>query len=745
MKKKIFAFSGATLVLFAMLFGIYFKYIRNDSHMVFVESFDHGVVTVDSGITRGTDKKYRVECVPGQEITFNINPERNDTAYYNLKSLYVNGVNVTEQVNMLQYRTTVTGKMTVVASFKKGKRPEGETVNKEISEVSRPKLDRPANNTYFGSYAAYDITDPSIIYDEKSGYFYCFGSDNVVIKSQDLVNWTGRTTYFPSPDNAQSNSVMSFSTFPSVKKWAKAHGYDSDETYSGVDEDRTPLSPDIVKIGSTYYLYFSLSKSEDANESAIFCVKTNDLEAAIRDKSWDDVGLVISSCGRHSGATVTEDGERESFKAHYDEANAVHPSVISTDNGVFMVYGGYYGKDSIGGEIYLIELSSKNGLPKKDSKYTQDGPVISTLHGEKRFNAGTVIANPGRVPSLDKNDGSLISGADIIYNKDTGYYYLFMTYGVEETNYEIRVARSKNIEGPYTDYNGNEMQKFGKSDKNNQYTKGNQLMAGYGFTQSSEGAVSYSDIGKASTGSPSLIYTKNGSWFLACQAQGYFSADGSISTGYANAEAAGALVEAYPSLDMREIKFTSDGWPIAMSQMYSGEKAVTKLKTSNLYGNWDVIIFDKNSSSQEDYTAVVRNTSQTVSILKNATVTQSDINKKRELNTEKLLKKNGDGFIVTIDSVEYMVYPAILWDWELSEGSLTFSGIGADGSTIWGKKNTSGALGIYTDTFYYVLDMCDEETKATYEKKIKKISSNPSQSQIDSMTNSIIASLIKDQ
>ena len=74
MKKKFFAFFGATVILFAMLLGIYVKYIRYDSYMVFVESFDHGVITVDSGITRGTDSKYRVECEPGQEITFNINP-----------------------------------------------------------------------------------------------------------------------------------------------------------------------------------------------------------------------------------------------------------------------------------------------------------------------------------------------------------------------------------------------------------------------------------------------------------------------------------------------------------------------------------------------------------------------------------------------------------------------------------------------------------------------------------------------
>ena len=738
MKKKFFAFFSATVLLFAMLFGIYFKYIRNDSHMVFVESFDHGVITVDGGKTKGTDNKYRVECEPGQTITFNINPERNDSAYYNLESLYVNGVNVTKQVNMLQYKTVVNEKLTVLASFKKGKRPADEKKDEDVADVKKPDIDKYASNAYLGASAAYDITDPSIIYDKASGYYYCFGSDNVVIKSRDLVNWTGRTTYFPSPENAQSNAVMTFSTFPSVKKWAKSHGYSSEETYSGVDEDRTPNSPDIVKIGDTYYLYFSLTKAEGTNESAIFCVKTKNLERAVSEKDWDDVGLVISTCGQHSGSIINGDGEREAIRDYYDKANAVHPSLISTDDGVFMVYGGYYGNDSFDGEIYLVELNKKNGLLKKDSKYSKDGPTVSTLHGDTRYNAGTVVADPGKIPSVKKSEGSLISGADLVYNEDEGYYYLLVTYGVESSNYEIRVARSKKVGGPYVDYNGNEMQKSGK----NQFDKGTQLLAGYGFTQSSEGCVSYSDIGKASMGSPSVICTKNGDWLVASQAQVYFYADGKLATGYNKAKESGADVEAYPALDVREIKFTEDGWPLAMTQMYSGKVADTKLKTSNLYGNWDVIIFSKDAD-KTDYKAVARSASQTVSILKNATVSQNDIRKNKELNTENVLKKNKDHFVVTIEGVEYAIYPAILWDWELKEGSVTFTGIGADGSIIWGKKNSSGALGIYTDTFYYVLSKCDEATKAKYDKKIAKISSNPAQSEIDSMTNSIISQLLK--
>ena len=67
-----------------------------------------------------------------------------------------------------------------------------------------------------------------------------------------------------------------------------------------------------------------------------------------------------------------------------------------------------------------------------------------------------------------------------------------------------------------------------------------------------------------------------------------------------------------------------------------------------------------------------------------------------------------------------------------------FTGYSNDGKTIWGKKNISDALGIYTDAFYHVLSLTDSETQKTYKKKISKISSDPSQYAIDSMTDKLI-------
>lgn len=738
MKKKFWMFFLAVIVLLGTVVGMYFKFIHQSSYTVFVESFDHGVITVDNDKTTGSDEKFSFKCKSGKQVTFNINPERTDTTYYNLKKLYVNGEDVTKQVNMLQYKTTVEGKMTVIASFKKGKRPADATLDKDTLDIEAPDLLSPMQDGYLGSFAAYDIKDPSIIYDEKSGYYYCFGSDNVVIKSTDLVNWGGRTTYFPHDISAQSNAIMSFSAFDCVSEWAKEHGYSDDELYSDSNEDRTPLAPDIVKIGNTYYLYFSLTKISQANESAIFCVKTNDLENAVTNKQWEEVGLVISSCGRHAGTTKDENGKKKNVSAHYDGANAVHPSVIVTSDGVFMTYGSYYGRGDIRGDIYLVELNKKTGLLKKDSVYNTQGEKISTLHGDKVYCAGKVIASPGRIPALTKKDGSLVTGSEIIYDKDAGYYYLFVTYGNEDTNYNVRVSRSKTVDGPYVDMLGEDMSEFSYKMGKSMYDKGTLLLGGYNFLSSSKGGVVYSNIGRASIGSPCVVKSKQGKLFIACQSQLYYKAGTDITTGKLAAEENSLSdVNTEPALDIRQMTFTKDGWPMAEPEVYSGTPAQTKIKKSSLYGNWDVIIFSLSGNSN-DYKAVERSTSQIVTIHESSVITQKDISKNKKLTCDGALVKADGYYTISIDGVNYNIYPTALWDWELSEGSIVFTGYGEDGTTIWGKKNVSASLGIYTDAFYYVLGQTDELTRSKYTKKIDKISSNPSQYEIDTMTDEMI-------
>lgn len=737
MFKKFLAFFLAVVVMCSAVFLMYWKYIRQSEYPVFLESFDNGVMTVDKSGSTGEDQKFRVMCKRGETITVNINPERTDSVYYDLSKLYVNGVDVTDQVSMLQYKTEVNHKLTILAYFKKGKRPAGYTASSNLDYPDKPNVAEPFDVSYLGSRDAYNIKDPSVIFDEKSGYYYCFGSDNVVVRSKDLINWTDRTNYFRVPENAESIAVMDFAVFPSVKQWSKTHGYDSDPVFSTDENDRTPLAPCIVKNGSTYYLYYSLCKSKNANEAAVFCVKTEDLAYSVENHIWTDVGLVISSCGYNKG-----ENKEDATSAHYDESIAVHPSVLSASGKLYMAYGSYFGTDSMNGGIYLVELDGKTGLLKEKSTLNSQGEEISTVHGSDRFHTGKLIAKPGRVPAMGKKDGSMITAADLVYNSDNKYFYLFTTYGDEQTNYNVRVARSKNIQGPYLDYLGNAMEEFAASRNADQYTKGLQVIGGYNFEKSSAGGASYTDVGRAATGSTCVFKSQSGEWLMASQSRIYYKANGEIVTGDKIAKDNELPVNTASALEIRQLTFSGGKWPLAVPEVYANETVGETVSLSKMTGNWDVVIFD-NSGDTNDKSAIARNVSKVVSIVDDVVISEKDIDKKNELRSGTISKSGKKAFSVEIDGVNYTVCPVKAWDWELSDGALTFTGIGENGSTIWGKKNLSSDAGIYSDTFYYLLELVDETTKAKYEKKISKISDNPSQSDIDAMTNELVEKIKK--
>lgn len=739
MFKKFLAFLAASLLLLAGVAGVYVRYLVPTHYPVFIESFDHGIMTVDSAETKGTDNKFSVNCRAGSTLTITIKPERTEKAYYNLKKLVVNGEDVTKDVSMLQYKIRVTKKLTVLAYFKKGS-PSGNAASEQtVSYKNAPSIDTMAKNEYLGSAAGYDFEDPSIIYDEKSGYYYSFGSSNKVVRSKDLVNWEKRTNYFPIPTDADNDGIMTFSAFPSVQKWAQTHGYDSDASHSSGSMNREPMSPEIIKLDSEYYLYFSLCKKQGANEAAIFCVKTDDLAYAIENNDWQDVGLVLSTCSSEAQSTKNDE------KTKIDSSCATNPSVFTDEDGkLYMAYGSYFGADKLSGGIYLLELNAKTGLLSKSSSLNGQGDEISTLHGSQKFNTGKLIAKPGSVPALSKEEGSLIGACDVAYNADTKYYYLFLTYGVSDTNYNIRVARSKSVTGPYVDFSGSSMEEYSSSKSENQYSKGLEILGGYNFSMSSNGGVSYVDVGKASTGSPSVIKTENGKWVMALQSRAYYKHNdqilcGSIKLSADEEKTFDASVE--PALEVRQLFFDENDWPLAVSEPYTDETVDTSVKQSDMEGNWDIVVLDK-SANKSDYKAIERSVSQPVTILGSVAISKNDIDKKTKLSKLNFKKNDKLTYLLTLDGTDYTVYPTVAWDWELSEGAIVLTGISNDGKVIFGKKNYSSFMGVYTDAFYYVLSLCDEETASKYSKQMDKIKENPSQSAVNGMTKKMIKSIL---
>ena len=730
--KKFLCFLGAILILIAMVGYMGYKYILPKDYPVFIESFDHGVMTVRNDNAIGNDKKFEIFCKYGEKVTVNINPERGEGKNYNLSKLTVNGVDVTDQVQMLEYTFTVAGKTTVLAYFSKSKAASAAADENGEGTLKPPEIFDYAENEYFGSANAYDISDPSIIYDETSSLYYCFASDNVVMSSEDLLNWEKRGNYFPLPEAADSTSLMSFSAFPSVKKWAEEHGYSGDENVQSITNDRRPIAPEIIKYGGTYYLYFSLSKEANANESAIFCVKTNDLKTAVETMQWEDVGLVVSSCGRNSTSS-------DSYE--YDDVNATHPSVFTNGDGtkLFMAYGSYFGREVIKGSISLLELDPSTGLLKKGSSINSSGSVISTQHG-KTMNSGVMIANPGRIPSLTKDDGSLVSACDVFFNQETGYYYLLMTYGVSDTNYEIRAARSKDPDGPYLDINGNDVASFGRS-SSNMYKKGTPVAAGYNFSMSSVGGVSYTDIGRASIGAPNIVHLSDGKWLMASQSRGYYKIDGNIYCGDAYAgEEEEYTGPTAPALEIRQLYFAYD-WPMAMPETFDNETVGEDFTKAQLYGNWDVIIFDGTAPDPE-YNSVTRYTSKKVSLFRTAAITEKMIDRGDKLDGASFKKSDAKKYMIILDGVTYQVFPTIVWDNELDEEVIAITGFGDDGSLIWGKNAFSSYMGIYLETFNYLTSIANSDLEKKYSAKLEKISDNPTQEKINAYCSALVKEIL---
>jgi arabinan endo-1,5-alpha-L-arabinosidase len=91
-----------------------------------------------------------------------------------------------------------------------------------------------------------------------------------------------------------------------------------------------------------------------------------------------------------------------------------------------MVYGSY------SGGIFILAMDEETGLPFPGQGYGQH---------------------------LMGGNHSRIEGGYVLYSPDSGYYYLFVSFGGLGANdgYNIRVARSLNPDGPYYDALGNDM------------------------------------------------------------------------------------------------------------------------------------------------------------------------------------------------------------------------------------------------------------------------------------------------
>lgn len=346
-------------------------------------------------------------------------------------------------------------------------------------------------------------------------------------------------------------------------------------------------APEATKIGEVYYLYYCAS-TFGSNKSFIGVATSKSIEGP-----WVDKGEVV--------------------KTGLDSAmNAIDPNIVyDSERNPWLSYGSFWSG------IYILKIDKTTGKPSE--------------------------AAPGKhIAGRNSSVSGAIEGPYIIYNPDEKKYYLFVSYDSLSADYNIRVGRSDNIDGPYLDSKGQEMTDTSAVP----FEVGNKIAGGYKFGES-EGWIA--------TGHNSVLKDGN-DYFIVHHARAEVDTN-------------------WFYMHVRKILWSEDGWPMVSPERYAGE-VEQKLNKDVIAGEWEKIILNNWENTQIS--------SQPLKLLTDGKIEGSMEKSKWEFKGNNTLVLNlynekDDKSVV----FNCKVIPS--WDWENNKETLVFTGIDSDGTSIWGK------------------------------------------------------------
>ncbi|MGM9593565.1 MAG: glycoside hydrolase family 43 protein [Candidatus Onthomonas sp.] len=441
------------------------------------------------------------------------------------------------------------------------------------------------------------VHDPSIVKGEDGSY-YIFGSHLAVAKTDDLMNWA-----YVNQGVKNENSVI-----PDVYKVMKdAFEWSHSTTF---------WAPDVVLLGDgQYHLYYCNCQGDQP----VSCLGT-----AVSDSvagPYTNEGLMLRS--GMSASEADEDGD--TYQSTQDP-NTVDPCVFYDAEGrLWMVYGSY------SGGIFIKEMDPDTGMP------------LESGYGTKLLGGNHLR----------------IEAPYIIYNSDTEYYYLFLSFGGLDSDggYNIRVCRSKNPDGPYEDSMGNEMTSC-KGPSGSFFSDitaqnyGVKLMGCYKFLHE-EGEAGEDRLGYLSPGHNSCLYDEeSGKYFMIY---------------HTRFEASGETHE----VRVHQMFFNEEGWPVIAPYRYVGETAEA-VTSEDVAGTYKLINHGREISD-------AMNESVNITLKKDGTV------KGEELSGTWALQGSNTA-VITIDDLTYTGIFLTQWDEDGLKYVMTFTAMNPKtGTCIWGS------------------------------------------------------------
>jgi len=434
--------------------------------------------------------------------------------------------------------------------------------------------------SYFLKWSVYNVHDPSVL--KIGDYYYMYSTDvgyGISVRAGIQIR--------KSKDLVEWTFVgWVFNSLPPM-----GANYISQ---AGGTAFQSLWAPYIMKATTGYRLYYSLS-------SAVSRLSVIGLATATSPEGpWTETGLVVTS--KNDNVTQT---------------NAIDPTVVITPAGEYWMY---YGSAYDG--IYVLKLDASTGLTSsagdKGVRVVQRGSTGSSINGN-------------------------LEGAEIIYNAAQSKYYLFMSYDWLQTKYNVRVARSNTPQGPFLDFNGN--------DVNVPHDASPMIVAPYQFMGHG---------GWQGTAHCGVFKDDAGQYYMAHQGR--------------------PGVSSYSmDLHVRKIFWMDNGWPVVSPERYAWEDNSLVSKDS-LAGNWEQIVLGYTvvPGYADQQTSPNLQVATTISIEAAGTVNNNAAN--TWVYTAPWLTITwGTGSVNKLFVQKGR-------DWENKNSTIIFTGLNETGTAIWGKR-----------------------------------------------------------
>lgn len=291
------------------------------------------------------------------------------------------------------------------------------------------------------NHARVSVHDPSVI-KLSDGSYFIIGSHLAAARSADLGSWTSAAnSHLGSKNTTFFNDIYTDLAVPAA--W-------SSPSNANYDLSGNLWAPDIIwnEAMGKYCMYLSIN-GDNWKSSIVMCTADN-IEGPYTyvdtvvysgfnntdtfHYSKTDVERVLGS--NPDISRYLSNGE---WNANYG-TNAIDPAVFYDETGaLWMVYGSWFGG------LFMLELDENTGLRDYNVTYPTITDASDAYMGTKVAGGHWVSGEGPYIEYMEDPDTGV------------GYYYLFVSYGCfnNDGGYNMRIFRSKNPNGPYTDQNGN--------------------------------------------------------------------------------------------------------------------------------------------------------------------------------------------------------------------------------------------------------------------------------------------------